>query len=171
MYFSHYSIRLQLSYLEQAHQYASKDLELDPNCAQAYFVYGALEFKKGNKQEASRIYKKVLSLDKNNIDALVWLIVAYFVSGKPDAAKRFSEKLLQVEPLIYFSSTQMPGLIEFYSGNFQEALPYYREWLRSDPESPFTRFNCSWNLALNNKLEESIAILDLMIKETPTLIF
>ncbi len=82
-----------------------------------------------------------------------------------------SEKLLQVEPLMYITRVQMPGLIEFYSGNFQEALPYYQEWLRSDPEGPFTRFNCAWNFALNNKLKESIAILDAMIKETRKLIF
>jgi adenylate cyclase len=171
LFFYHYGIRFDSSYLEKAHQYAFKSLAIDANCAQAHYVYGALEFKKGKHQEASRIFKKVLSLDKNNIDALVWLAVTYFISGKPEAAKPLSEKLLQIDPLIFISCAQIPGLIEFYSGNFHEALPYYREWLRLDPEGPFTRFNCAWNFAITNNLKESIAILDTMIKETSPLIF
>ena len=40
-----------------------------------------------------------------------------------------------------------------------------------DPESPFARFLCSYNFAFNNELEESIQVLETMIRDMPTLIF
>ena len=78
LFFHYFGIRPDTSYLEKAHQYASKSLALDADCPQAYFVLGAIEFIKGNLQEASHIFKKVLSLDQNNTDAMVWLGVSYF---------------------------------------------------------------------------------------------
>ncbi|MBD0333200.1 MAG: hypothetical protein ICV66_11140, partial [Chitinophagaceae bacterium] len=56
------------------------------------------------------------------------------------------------------------GHIEFYSGNIKKGIPYYQEWFKVDPESPWVRFNYSWVLAMNNEIEESIRILDAMIK-------
>lgn len=41
--------------------------------------------------------------------------------------------------------------------------------LRLDPQSPHVQFMYSWNFALNNRLEESIDVLDAIIKETPEL--
>ncbi len=170
LFFHHYGIRPDPSSIEKAHQYASKSLEFDANCPQAHYVYGAIEFIKGNMQEASRIFKKVLSLDPNNTDALSWLIPTYFLSGKPEAAKPLSEKLLQVDPLLPIAHA-FPGMIEWYSGKGKETLPYFRRWLKMEPESPFAKCLCSYNFAFNNELEESIDILDTMIKDTPTLIF
>ncbi len=40
-----------------------------------------------------------------------------------------------------------------------------------DPEGPFTRYWCACNFAFNNKLEDSINLLNSLIKDTPALIF
>jgi tetratricopeptide (TPR) repeat protein len=170
LFFHHYGIRPDPSSIEKAHQYGSKSLELDANCPQAHYVYGAIEFIKGNMQEASRIFKKVLSLDPNNTDALSWLIPTYFLSGKSEAARPLSEKLLQVDLLLPIAHA-FPGMIEQYSGKGKESLPYFKRWIKMEPESPFARLLCSYNFAFNNELEESIKVLDTMIKDTPTLVF
>jgi adenylate cyclase len=170
LYFHHFAIRPDPLYLEKAKQYACKSLTFDPDCAQGYLVLGEIEFLNGNKQEASHIFKKMLQLEANNTDAMVWLMVTYIVAGRPDAALSISEKLMLVDPLSIFSY-QMIGDIKFYSGNIKESLPYFRWWLQKDPETPFVRFLCSNNFALNNELKESINVLDSIIKETPSLIF
>ncbi len=89
-----------VNYLEKANQYAAKSLELDADCPQAHFVRGAIEFIKGNLQEASHIFKKVHQLDPSNTDAMFWLTVSYFASGRPDASWPISKKLFAGRPII-----------------------------------------------------------------------
>lgn len=96
---------------------------------------------KGDLQEASHIFKKVLTLDQNNTDAMIWLSVSYFLSGRPDAARPISEKLLQVDPLSNISHSTLAS-IEVFGGNIKESLPYHQRWLQLEPESPFVRFMC-----------------------------
>ena len=170
LYFYYFKIRPDISQLEKAQQYSLKSLALDADCSQGYFVQGAIEFMKGNLQEASHLFKKVLNLDQNNTDAMVWLGVSYFLSGRPDAARPISEKLLQVDPLSNISHST-PAAIEVFGGNIKESLPYHQRWLQLEPESPFVRFMCAWDFALNNEIGESINILNAIIKETPTLTF
>ncbi|MDQ3683488.1 MAG: tetratricopeptide repeat protein, partial [Bacteroidota bacterium] len=170
LFIQHYGIRPDHSYLEKAYQYAKKSLELDSDSPQAHFVQGILAFKKGNLQEASYIFKKVLHEDQNNPDALHFLTVTYCMAGRPDAARPVLERLLQVDPLTT-NSYAFPGVIELYSGNIQESLPPFQMWFQMDPDGPFTRFWYSNALALNNKLEECFEILDGTIQEMPTLIF
>jgi tetratricopeptide (TPR) repeat protein len=133
-------------------------------------VYGVIEFKKGNLQQALNIFKKVLHIDPNNTEALIWQMVMYCLAGRPKAAWPIIEKLLQIDPLPILSAV-LPGQVEFNCGNFKESLHSYQKWLKIDPRGPFTRFMCSWNFALNNEIEESIKVLNAIIKETPTLLF
>ena len=63
LYFQHFGIRSDLSYLEKAERYASKSLAIDPNCYQAPLIYGLLKFKNGNLQEASRVFNTLQQLD------------------------------------------------------------------------------------------------------------
>jgi tetratricopeptide (TPR) repeat protein len=169
-YFNFFGIRQDASYEDKAQLYASKSLLLDSNCAQAYLVLGLIEFKKGNVQEATHTFKKMLELDPNNTDGFVWLMCAYIISGRPEAAIPVSEKLIQVDPLSVFSYS-MPGDIKFYSGHIKESLPYFRRWLQIDPEDTYARYLCAYNFAVNNELKESIDVLDSLIKDMPTLIY
>ena len=97
---------------------------LDPNCAQAHFINGMLAFEKGNMQTAASIFKKVLDLDPNNIDAMINLIITYCVSGRADAAKPVTAKMLQVDPLTATSHV-FSGVVDFYGGKIQESLPFF----------------------------------------------
>lgn len=169
LYFYHYGIRPDLTYLDKAHLYAEQSLALDADSPQAYLVQGMLAFKKGSVQEASFLFKKVLELDQNNLDALVWLIVMYCLSGRPDAGWRILEKLWHVDP-VTIAPKVMKLMIEFYSGNIKESIPYYEKWLKVD-EGSWPKFNYSWALAMNNEIGESIKILDMTIKDTPNSIF
>ncbi len=170
LFIQHYGIRSDPSNLNEAYGYAAKCMELDPNLPQVQFVQGILAFKKGHLQEAANIFKKVLHKDQNNPEALHFLIVSCFLSGKPAAAWPFAERLLQVDPLTTISHS-FPGFIELFSGNIEESLPYHQKWLQMDPEGPFTRYWCACNFAFNNKLEDSINLLNSLIKDTPALIF
>ncbi len=131
---------------------------------------GVIEFKKGRIQKAANIFKKMLQLDQSSSDAMVWLMVSYIIVGRPEAAHPISEKLLQVDPLSIYSY-QMVGDIKFYSGQIKESLPYFQWWLQKDPESPFVRFLCLWNFALNSELKQCFDVLDSIIKDTPALIY
>ena len=166
----HYAIKLDPSYLDKAGQYASRSLMLDADCYQGQMLKGVIEMKAGNLQAACKILKSVLSSDPNNPDALGFLVPIYFLVGRRDAAKLYSEKLLQVDPLTSFTYSY-PGFIEWYSGNIKESLPYFQKWLELDPYGPFTRYFCSVNYFLNNEVGASIQILNSIIEETPALIF
>jgi TolB-like protein len=166
----HYGIRPEPSYREKAKQYATKSLILDSQCAQALFVHGLIEFENGNLQGASRTFKEVLGLDRNNTDAMHFLIMTYLMSGRPDAARPISDGLLRVDPLAHISHA-FPGVIDLYDGMIQESLPYFQKWLQAEPESPFIRFWYANVLVLNNRYTEGIEILDLLIRDTPKLIF
>ncbi len=116
------------------------------------------------------MFKKILQLDPNHTDAMVWLMVSYIVAGRPDAAIPISERLVQVDPLSIYAY-QMQGDIKFYRGQIKESLPYFRWWLQKDPETPFVRCLCSWNFALNNELKECFDVFDAITRDTPTLIY
>lgn len=170
LYFSHFAIRTDAFYEEKAYEYATKSLALNPNSVQAYFTLAEIEHKKGNIQQAVNKFKKILQLDPNHTDAMVWLMVAYIIAGRPEAAIPISERLIQVDPLSMYGY-QMQGDIKFYSGQIKESLPHFRWWLQKDPDTPFVRCLCSWNFALNGELKECFDVLDSIIRDTPTLIY
>ena len=145
-------------------------MALNPECVQANFTLGELQFKKGKIQEAVNIFKKVLQLDPNHTDTMVWLMVSYIMVGRPDGAIPVWKRLSQVDPLSMYVY-QMEGDIKFQSGLIKESLPHFRWWLQKDSESPFVRFICAWNFALNGELKECFDVFEAIIKDTPTLIY
>ncbi|MCY7351379.1 MAG: hypothetical protein LH606_12045 [Cytophagaceae bacterium] len=166
LYLFHYGIRPEPSCLDKARFYAAKSLELDAHSPQARFVQGMLAFKKGNVQEASLKFKEVLELDQNNTEVMIWQMVMYILAGRPDATRPVLDKLLKLDP-VTLAPKVMSGTIEFNSGNIQEAIPPFKEWLKADPGSSWTRFNYSWALAMNNEIKESVEVLDKMIVDAP----
>ena len=170
LFFQHYGIRNDPSDLAKANLYGLKSLELDADLPQTHFVQGILAFKKGNLQQASNIFRKVLLEEQNNPDALHFLIVTYSMAGKANAAIPLMKKLLQVDPLT-INTYAFPGVVELYSGNIEESFPLFQKWYDMDPHGPFTRYWYANVLSLNNKSEECIKILDSIINDTPTLIF
>lgn len=64
-----------------------------------------------------------------------------------------------------------PGFIELFSGNIGVSLPYHQKLLQMDPNNPFTRYWCAIDFALNNKIEDSINVLNSMIRDTPNMVF
>jgi len=170
LYFSLFAIRSDATYEEKAFRYATKSLALNSESVQAHLTLGVLQFKKGEIQEAVNIFKKVLELDPNHTDTMVWLMVSYILVGRPDGAIPVWKRLSQVDPLSMYVY-QMEGDIKFQSGQIKESLPHFRWWLQKDSESPFVRFFCAWNFALNGELKECFDVFEDIIRDTPTLIY
>ncbi|CAN5253211.1 adenylate/guanylate cyclase domain-containing protein [soil metagenome] len=170
LFIQHYGIRNDPSDLVKANKYGLKSLELDADLPQTQFVQGVLSFKKGDLQRAANIFRKVLQEDQNNPDALHFLIVTLAMAGKANAGFPLMKKLLQVDPLT-INTYAFPGVVELYSGNIQESMPHFQKWYDMDPQGPFTLYWYANVLALNNKLEECIKILNRIINDTPALIF
>jgi hypothetical protein len=96
--------------------------------------------------------------------------VCCFLSGKPEAGRPYTNRLLQVDPLTKLHHG-FPGFIELFNGNFEASLPHHQKLLQMDPNSPFTRYWCAMDFALNSKLEESVSVLESMAADTPNMIF
>lgn len=170
LYFHHFGLNLDSRILTEASSFASKSLALDKHCMQAHVVNGIVQFKNGNLQNAAGTFKKVLSTDPVNVDALFWLIVCYFISGKADAGTPLSKQLLKIDPLSPISEA-VPAWIEYYAGRIENAIPLYRKWLQLDPATPFTRWCCAMVFGYAKKLDECFAVLDSIIRDMPGIVF
>lgn len=171
LFVQHYGIRNDPTDLDKAYLYASRCLDLNPDLAQTQFVQGILAFKKGKLQDAYNIFKKVLTTEnQNSPEALHFMIVTCCMAGQAVTARPVLEEILQVDPLTT-NTYAFPGLVELYSGHIQQSLPQFKRWYEIDPYGPFTRYWYANVLVLNNQFEESIFILDTLIRDTPYLVF
>jgi non-specific serine/threonine protein kinase len=155
------------SELEKADTYADKVFKLNPDSPDGHVLKGILLFFQGKPHKAVTHIKKTYHMDPKNSNALFYLVLLSGVTGHMDAARFYFEKLTAVDPW----SGVNPGWIEYYSGNFNEAVDGYRKEYEMDPESPYTRWAYACVLAWAHRTKEACEILEKMVRETPDSIF
>jgi len=168
MYF--YGIRNNPSDREIAEVYCRKSLERDPDCSLGHFIEGILVFRSGKIKEANAIFTEALRKDPSNPDLLHWIIVCYSNSGNSDAARPFADKLHQVDPFTPINAA-LTFAVEFFDARFTEALEVAKEWVRKDSQSPFARFWLALAYAVRGEKDQSVKVLEDMIRDTPHLVF
>jgi len=155
------------STLARAESYAAKVFELNPDSPEGHALKGAVLFHQGKPQEAVVYIKRTYQMDPKNSNALFFLVGISSISGYMDTARFYYEKLTAVDPW----SGINPGWIEYYDGNFDEAVEGYRKEYEMDPESPYTRWAYACTLAWARRIDEACEIFEKIVRDTPDTIF
>ena len=134
-YYFRWVSKLEESYLHLASDCMQKTFALNPSSSHGFVLKGLLSYSEGNMGEALRSLKRALELQPNNTEALFWVSVNSSHVGDNEAAMRYADKLLMLDPLLPIN-TVIKGVVHIYQGEFSEALPWIEVGLAMDPASP-----------------------------------
>jgi eukaryotic-like serine/threonine-protein kinase len=152
--------------LARAEQCAAKIAALNRESSHAYLLRGVIRIKRGDMQQGVREMKRVLAADPNNAEALVSLVYAYLTVGKPAAARPLIRQLLDVDPLTVVNHC-LPGWANNDEGRFEEAVDAYRACYEMAPDNPLGRSLYGWTLAMVNRIDAALPILDGLAADLP----
>src|SRR5262245_7617215 len=152
-------------YLRKAEACAAKAFALNPESSKGHFLRGAVRHNRADPSGAARDYKKALSLDPNDPEALVWLAYHYGASGRSALARALVDRLQQVDPLTSLNLT-MYGMVAMFDGDYAEALTWTQRAVDVDPANPTPRMMHAMMLAATGRRDEGIAILDAVAEDT-----
>lgn len=147
-----------------------QDLELATTLAdkkEPWSLLGKVYVQIDNKDKAIESFRKVLTLDKKNIEALELIAILLQESEKSDEAKKAYNDVLAVEPN---NSKALNGLSAIYQkeGNQEKALEVYNMMLAGNPKDVNVLFNKGVLLNNMKKTSEAIATFEKVVELTPT---
>lgn len=120
----------------------------------------------GLTDEADALYRQVLSLDPDNVDALHMRGVLASQRGEVDAAIGLIERAaaLNVESTTILSNL---GTVYRSAGRLAQAEASFRAALDMQPTAAMTRFNLANTLAAQGQLEAAIAEYERALRDDP----
>ncbi|MBP5429475.1 MAG: tetratricopeptide repeat protein [Elusimicrobiaceae bacterium] len=123
--------------LELADHYADfiEDASQDP---EAWAVYGAYQWRKGNSAQAIEAYEKATELAPED-DLILFQYITVLSATQPDKAAQTLEELAQARPMIASDLYNEMGRMYFYHQNFPAALEAFNKGVKADPANPQPR--------------------------------
>jgi len=147
---------------EKADLYLAKALELKSEDSESRIDLAERLINKGKLKEAERYLADVLKRTPNSMDALLLMVNISERRGDKKGLIKFYRRILTLDPqnktVIYNL-----GVIEYETGNPAKALPYFEEFVRSDPNDREAR---GFLFDIYKRLKKD----DLAYKESLTLI-
>jgi len=109
----------------RAIELSTRALDLDPNCADAYFILAFIQHRAGELPQAEALYQRQLSLD-NNAATLMNLALIYEKKNETERVRDVLERAVAAAPWLY---EPLHRLVAFYrqQGRYQHALALMRE--------------------------------------------
>jgi len=169
VYFQFYDsgIRLETEYIQNAESYGKKALHLNSDSPHAHRLLGLVQLKKTGSTEAYGYIKKAHQLDPNDPDTLLWLgYILSLIKGRISESEPYVRKLLSIDPLIPANQSAVAGW-HLAQGELEQSLSHFRKWYHMEPDSSVGRWHLAVNLALNQKQEESISLIEQTDKDIP----
>jgi TolB-like protein len=154
------------SYLVKAEEYANKVFELEPHSPYGHLVLGLLKIWWKDAKEGIGHLNKVLSRYPDDFDALYWLGWVYSMIGKKETARPLVDRLMKIDPLNP-SVHILPGIMDWWDGQFASALEKIRQSHQTFPEDFVTRLSYAMILLLNRRRNEARIILDQLATDMP----
>lgn len=154
----------------KAEKYAKKIFDLDSDSFYGHKLLGIINMRRSNLQQGIIQLKKILSIDPNYVDSLIWLGVAYSNAGKQHVAFHISKRLTNIDPFNYIGSF-FYAWIYALSGDFSKSLDKGYQMYKLAPELPNVKILFSQILAYNNHFKEAFTICDDNFRKYPNNIF
>jgi serine/threonine protein kinase/tetratricopeptide (TPR) repeat protein len=150
----------QEDYVQKAEECAGKVFELEPESPQGHLLLGLIQMvSHGNMQQSVRHLKEVLTVNTNDLDALLWLSVLYGIIGKPVSASPLINRALEIDPL-NSSSHIIKSMQHYYEGRFDLAIESALKGHQMEPENPGSIWCCALMLASQHRVEDAISFID-----------
>lgn len=167
-YFQYVNLGIkQEEYISKAEEYIEKAFAVDPDSAKAHSVHAWLIASfRGKIAEAIRHCKKALATCPHELIALQILPMAYIFIGKRLEAIRYSDILIQIDPLAHHPKG-FRGAVNLYSGEYSAASDLLRGYYQADSGNPVAQFYYAWALAYCDQPDEARSIIDRATRENP----
>lgn len=107
---------------------------LDPSDYRWPYFLAHLARTQGDLPKAGRLFERVLQLNPDDMDALVWLGDVSLAAGRPDAAEPAFARALQLDPNSV-SAKYGAGRTALAKGDNATAVRYLEEVLRANPKA------------------------------------
>ena len=153
--------------LKEVEECTKKIFALNADSPHGHFFKGAIEYKRGNIQEAVRVLKRSFAKEPNNPNTLFYLSGLLGFSGKPSAGLPYATRLREIDPLTPLSQFWWAWVGFLHTGQFDELLNPMQMAYQMDPEAPFLVWGYATALALNLRLEEAYDIIDRLAARSP----
>ncbi len=173
--YSHYIYFRWISKLDDnrvrlANECMEKAFALNPSSSHGFVLKGLLSYSEGNMGQAIRSLKQALEVQPNNTEALFWLAVDSSHVGDNEAAMRYADKLLMLDPLLPIN-TVIKGVVYVYRGEFSEALPWVEKGLALDTSSPLLIWTAAIVDAWAGRPDEAITHIDKLTQIAPDWVY
>ena len=153
-------------HLEKARSVAKRILSLDPSSAAARRLSGMIRFHEGETEEGIRQLRRAHEEEPNDPHTLMWLSLFVAVSGKPDIARPWVERLLEIDPLTPLYRV-VPGVLASMQGNLDEASELLSKSYTKNLENPGVRLLYGQALVMSAKLDDAFAVFDALLYDMP----
>ena len=127
-------------------------IKLDPNYAWAYAHLGATHFYLKNWQTARDNFTKAIELNNSYAWAYAFRGVVYW-KGLGDFEKALQDILmaLLLDPHIFSNSAFQLGMLSYLSGKDDEAIKYYKQGLKKEPDNSLVLYGLALAKARKSK--------------------
>jgi tetratricopeptide (TPR) repeat protein len=157
-------------YLGKAEEYAKKVFEVAPESYHGFLLLGLIQMKKGKFQNVVKHLKQALTLEPNDVDVLFWLSLTYLEVGKTSAASPLLYRLIKLDPFIPIYQL-LPGWLHLMEGQFELAIEPCQKGFNINPGDVGVRYYYALVLAFNNRIDEALSLIEVMIREVPDLTY
>jgi tetratricopeptide (TPR) repeat protein len=105
-----------------------------------------------------RSFKRVLRVDPNHVEALVWVTIVTAAAWSPDAARAYAQAVRAIDPF-HPMVDYLDGCVLMFRGDFEQATRNLQESLRS-ARLPLVLWCLALNLAYLGRREEACSLLE-----------
>ncbi|MCB9264345.1 MAG: tetratricopeptide repeat protein [Lewinellaceae bacterium] len=141
-------------------------LEIDPQNAEAYFMFGMNFKEQGDTVRAINSFQKAVEYDSELVDGWINLGQLYASIGDP-LARRYFDNAIRVAPEnIYALHAKADYLSDM--GELPEAIEMYRRISRVDPQYDEAYFNSGLIYLDMDSIEQARKQFDIAIETSPT---
>lgn len=127
-------------YLEEAYQYFTQVLKLEPNHLEAHNNLGVIYFHRSKMEDALREFSQAAAIDPNSAEAHNNLGSLFLAQGSYDKAKDAFQKAMKIKPG-YSEALVNLGTAWFKEGNLEKAQDIYLQATRLFPNNQ-DAWNC-----------------------------
>jgi tetratricopeptide (TPR) repeat protein len=149
----------------EAKRYLDKAIEIDPNNAQAYFLYGLIEMAQVNINEGTLQFERAIHFDANNYEAYIQQSDIMVSARNPVQAIEYLNKLISVKP-DYWLAYKMMGKVYYNDKKYPEAIKNYAIYFKNVPTDKDVAFY-AYSLFFNKQYDEAKKVINVLIEQNP----